>query len=302
MTGQPPPLPGRRSSGRRTPGEMFSQLAGEDRLRRVPITAVQTNPDQPRKRFDPDALDALADSIAERGILQPPVVRETSPGAYLLIAGERRWRAAQLAGLTEIDVLLRDEKTAGHTLEDALLENTARQDLTAVEEARAYRLLIEDLGISQAELGRRVGRSRQHISNHLRLLELPDEILELVETDQLTFGHARALLAFPDDDTRTSAAQQAVTEQWSVRAVERAARDHTHQPAGATTPAPGETTRGRDDDHATALARTIGERVGAPVTVRVKARAITVTARRPDAARAFLAALGATLEDDASDA
>lgn len=216
-----PKLPGRdRGEQRRSsPGAVFSALADAGRLRTVPITAIEPNPRQPRKRFDDDALQALADSISERGILQPPVVRPVADGRYELIAGERRWRASQLAGLAELDVLVKEADDTD-ALEDALMENTARADLSPVEEARAYELLIEDLGIARAELGRRVGRSRAAISNHLRLLELPDDALELVDAGELSFAHGRALLLVDGADQRLALARQAVQKGWSTRQLE----------------------------------------------------------------------------------
>lgn len=272
---------------------MFAGLAGDDRLRSVNMDEVHPNPDQPRKRFDPAALDLLAGSIAERGILQPPVVKETTPGRYLIVAGERRWRAARSAGLTTIDVLVDTDDRGGRTLEDALIENTAREDLTPVEEARAYRSLIDDLGISQAELARRVGRSRASINNHLRLLDLPGEILDLVDDGKLAFGHARALLAVDDPDQRAHLAHTAADEGWSARQVERAARDHADPaPAGTARQAPNQRPDRGPDAGARALEQVIRARVGADVTVTATPTRLVITASTPQHARALLSALG----------
>ena len=198
-------------------------LRAAGRLRTVAIADVHPSTRQPRRRFDESALEQLADSIKERGILQPPVVRSLEDGRFELIAGERRWRAAQRAGLAELEVLVRDTDGAG-ALQDALVENLAREDLSPVEEARAYATLIDDLGITQEELGRRVGRSRASVANHLRLLELPDEVLELLDRRELSFAHGRALLLCDDHATRRSLARQAVAEGWSKRQLEDAAR------------------------------------------------------------------------------
>ncbi|MBJ7469659.1 MAG: ParB/RepB/Spo0J family partition protein [Solirubrobacteraceae bacterium] len=299
MTG-PPPLPGRkRPRTGRSPGETFAALAGDERLRTVSVDAIEPNPDQPRQRFDPEALDLLAGSIAERGILQPPTVIEHEPGRYQLVAGERRWRASKLAGLREIDVLLRDRDAQSTTLEDALLENTARQDLTPVEEARAYRLLIDDLGLTISELARRIGRSRPSVSNHLRLLELPAPVLTHVETGALTFGHARALITVSDTDRIEQLAATAAVEGWSVRRLESEAKT----PAPNTPPAGPKPrdTRPQSSAHPD-LTTAISDHLGQPVDVTIQSHAVTMTAARPDAAKALLAALGvdpAALERDA---
>ena len=196
------------------------------------IDQVTPNPQQPRARFDEDALAALADSIRERGILQPPVVRERPDGRFELIAGERRWRAARVAGIQNLEVLVKD-CGEGASLQDAVMENVVREDLSPVEEARAYATLIEDLGITREELGRRVGRSRVSISNHLRLLDLPDDVLDLLDTGALTFAHGRALLLCDDHSTRRELARRAVAEGWSKRELEDAARE-----AGSLAPVP----------------------------------------------------------------
>lgn len=201
-----------------------SRIALEGRLRIVPIDSVIPNKRQPRVQFDEEALQALADSIRERGVLQPPVVREVAGGRLELIAGERRWRAAQLAGQAHLEVLVKDSDDT-ETLQDALTENILRQDLSPVEEARAYATLVQDIGITREELGRRIGRSRVSISNHIRLLDLPDDVLELLDTGVLTFAHGRALLLCDDNATRRALAHRAVAEGWSKRRLEDAARE-----------------------------------------------------------------------------
>ena len=170
-------------------------------LRELPVELVRPNPHQPRKQFDEAALVALADSLQERGLLQPVLVRPLPGGTYELIAGERRWRAAQLAGLDSVPALVRPQDDA-QSLELALIENMAREDLTPVEEARACALLVDELGLTREDLGRRVGRSRVAVSNLMRLLDLPEDVLDLLSAGHLTEGHGRALLTAPEHDER----------------------------------------------------------------------------------------------------
>jgi ParB family transcriptional regulator, chromosome partitioning protein len=194
-----------------------------EELRQIPVDLIVANPDQPRRRFDEDALVALSDSIKERGVLQPVLVRPLPAGNYELIAGERRWRAASLAGLDTMPAIVRVHTDAA-TLELALIENMARQDLNPIEEARACEALTEELGLSREDVGRRVGRGRVAVSNLLRLLELPDEALDLIEQGKLTEGHGRALLTAAGNDERRRLARNAVEGRWSVRELEARAR------------------------------------------------------------------------------
>src|SRR5271155_4806228 len=194
-----------------------------DELRELPVEMIVANPKQPRRRFDEEALQALAGSLGERGVLQPVLVRAKPGGTYELIAGERRWRAAQIAGLERIPALVRARGDA-EALELALIENMAREDLSSIEEARACAALVEELGLTREEVGRRVGRGRVAVSNLMRLLDLPDEVIELLEDDRLSEGHGRALLLAEDHGARGSLARTAVTEGWSVRVVEARAR------------------------------------------------------------------------------
>src|SRR4051794_11993181 len=166
-------------------------------LRDVPVELIAPNPRQPRRRFDEESLRALAGSVRERGIVQPVLVRPVAGGTYELIAGERRWRAARLAELETVPALVRPRDDA-EALEVALIENMAREDLNPVEEARACAALVEELGLTREEVGRRVGRSRVAVSNLLRLLDLPDDVLELLEAGSLSEGHGRALLLAED--------------------------------------------------------------------------------------------------------
>ncbi len=197
---------------------------GADELRQLPVDLIQPNPRQPRRRFDEEPLQGLADSVRERGVLQPVLVRPVPGGRYELVAGERRWRAAQLAGLDMVPALIRPREDA-QALEVALIENMAREDLNPVEEARACAALVEELGLTREEVGRRVGRSRVAVSNLLRLLDLPDEALELLEAGDLTEGHGRALLLAEDHADRRSLARTAAAESWSVRTLEARARE-----------------------------------------------------------------------------
>ena len=196
---------------------------GEPELAHLPVETIHANPRQPRKRFDGEATSALADSIRAQGLVQPVVVRPRPAGGYELIAGERRWRAAQEAGVPTVPALVR-EADDRDTILIGLVENVAREQLTAVEEARAYALLMDEFELTLGELGDRVGKAKPTVSNRLRLLELPDDVLALVERGDLTEGHARAVLAVPDQDGRRRLARKIVRRGMSVRNAERAAR------------------------------------------------------------------------------
>jgi ParB family chromosome partitioning protein len=204
-------------------------------LRELPVELIAPNPSQPRHRFDEQSLQRLADSVAERGVLQPVLVRPRPGGTYELVAGERRWRAARLAGLGVIPAVVRDNEDA-ESLELALIENVAREDLNPVEEARACAALVEDVGVTHKDLGKRIGRSRPALSNLLRLLELPQEVLELLERGVLSEGHGRALLMAEDHAVRRSLARAAVAEGWSVRRTEDRARASNAARAGNGAP------------------------------------------------------------------
>ncbi|HYF25612.1 MAG TPA: ParB/RepB/Spo0J family partition protein [Baekduia sp.] len=237
----------------------------EDRpeLRDLPVELVRPNPGQPRKRFDQDALDALAASIGERGVLQPVLVRPVPGGTYELVAGERRWRAAQLAGLDRVPAIVQDRDDTA-TLEAALVENMAREDLNPVEEARAVAALVEDLGLTREEVGRRVGRSRVAVSNLLRLLDLPDEVLDALEDGRLTEGHGRALLLADDHADRRRLARAAAEGGWSVRVLEdqargaNAARAHAGGAPGRSVPRVHPDQEAAADEIAAALGGALG--------------------------------------------
>jgi len=188
-------------------------------LRELPVGLIKPNPKQPRTQFDPKALAGLASSIETSGVVQPLLVRPLADGSYELIAGERRWRAAQQAGLEKVPAVVRDSEQA-ERLQVALIENMVREDLNPVEEARACAALVEDLGLSKEDLARRVGRSRPAVSNLIRLLDLPDEALELLESGELSGGHGRALLSASGNDVRRRLARDAARNGWSVRETE----------------------------------------------------------------------------------
>ncbi|MDE0187807.1 MAG: ParB/RepB/Spo0J family partition protein [bacterium] len=188
--------------------------------REIPVNQIRPNPAQPRSHHDEETLRGLARSIIEVGVLQPVVVQENDDG-YTLISGERRWRAAQLAGLQSIPAMLRQADETG-ALTQALIENLQREDLTPLEEASAYRDLIDQHGLTQQEVAHRVGKGRATVANSIRLLRLPPPILELLETAQLTAGHARALLSVSDPKYAAHIAKRTVAEGWTVRQVEEA--------------------------------------------------------------------------------
>jgi ParB family chromosome partitioning protein len=204
-------------------------VGDQQQLAHIRVDEIAPNARQPRRRFEPDATAGLAESVRRQGLLQPVVVRLRPGGGYELIAGERRWRAARDAGLATVPALIREADDRDSLLL-ALVENVAREQLSAVEEARAYAALLDEFGLSLGELGERVGRSKSSVSNRLRLLELPDEVLWMLVRGELTEGHARAVLAVPGDAERKRLAKRIVSSGMSVRAAERAAQN-----AGART-------------------------------------------------------------------
>jgi ParB family transcriptional regulator, chromosome partitioning protein len=214
------------STARRGLGRGLEVLVGgrgdATELVQLRVDEIAPNDRQPRKRFEPEATAGLAASLKHQGMLQPVVVRPKTAGGYELIAGERRWRAAREAGIDTVPALVRTADDRDSLLL-ALVENVAREDLSAVEEARAYAVLIDEFGLSLGEVAERVGRSKPFVSNRLRLLELPDEVLWMLVRGELTEGHARAVLAIPDHGERTRFAKRLVQSGMSVRAAERAA-------------------------------------------------------------------------------
>ena len=195
----------------------LSEASGE--IRSLPLHRIEPNPLQPRREFDPEALQTLADSIAEHGLIQPLTVREAANGYYQIIAGERRWRAARMANLDEVPVMIieADDRTV---MELALVENLQREDLNPMEEAAGFRTLMDEYGLTQEIIAERVGRSRSAVANSLRLLSLSDELADLVRSGTLSAGHARALLSLKDEKLRRQAAQRIMALQLSVRQAE----------------------------------------------------------------------------------
>jgi ParB family chromosome partitioning protein len=271
------------ASGRRGIGRGLAAIlpeaevsdAGE--LRELPVSLIKPNPSQPRTKFDEEALAALAASIEATGVVQPLLVRPLPDGSYELVAGERRWRAAQQAGVDKVPAVVRDQAEA-ERLQAALIENMVREDLNPVEEARACAALVEDLGLTKEELAKRVGRSRPAVSNLIRLLELPDEALELLETGDLSEGHGKALLAARGNDVRRRLARDATRAGWSVRETEERVR-LAGQPKTRPKRAP------VDPDAVAALrdvADALEEALGHEVTARGKGEGIAVELRFDD--------------------
>ena len=207
-----------------------------EELRDIEIDLIRPGEQQPRNTFDEAKLQELAQSIRATGIIQPLLVRRRG-GLFELVAGERRWRAAQMAGLTRVPAIVR-EIADENLLELALIENIQRQELNAIEEANAYRRLIESLGLTQEEVAKRVGRDRTFITNYLRILKLPNEIQSLLEQEKLTFGHARALLGITDPQMQRRLAQRIHKHNWSVRETEHRIRNlNSQRPTAVVVPA-----------------------------------------------------------------
>lgn len=199
------------------------QAEASGTLRELPVTAVEPNPYQPRRDFEPQALQELADSIAASGLLQPVIVRSRPGGRYELIAGERRWRAVQRLGWAKVPAVVKEvDDQALLTL--ALIENLQRDELSPLDEARGYERLIREFGLAQAEVARLVGRDRVTVANTLRLLKLPADVQAMVEAGALTEGHARALLGLADERQLAKMAKAAVARGWSVRDLESRVR------------------------------------------------------------------------------
>ena len=220
----------RRGMGRGLAAILPRAERGQEGLREIPVELVGPNPRQPRRTFDESALDRLADSIRSRGLLQPIVVRTLPSGHYELLAGQRRLRAAGIAGLDSIPAIVREADDRDR-LEIALAENMARVDLNPVEQARACAMLVDDLGLTKEEVGRRVGRSRVAISNLIRLLDLPDEVLDLIARGELSEGHGRAILLCKEHAARRRLGFAARDGAWSVRETEERARGQQRAPS-----------------------------------------------------------------------
>ena len=268
-----------RGIGRGLAAILPSARIEEDSLEQIPLELIQPNPRQPRSSFDDQTLNELAESLKANGLLQPILLRPLAGNGFELIAGERRWRAARLAGLERVPAIVRSTEES-RRLELALIENMAREDLNPVEAARACAALVEELGLTKEEVGRRVGRSRVAVSNWIRLLDLPDEVLAMLETGELTEGHGRALLQAPRKSQR-ALARDARDRRLSVRETEARARAALSEPTALPAAAKGAT------DIATAE-RADGERarldaedalssvLGMDATVRLKRRGCSV--------------------------
>jgi ParB family chromosome partitioning protein len=198
-------------------------VAGAPELLELPVDAIHPNSTQPRKRFDAEAGSGLAESVRRQGVIQPLLVRPRAAGGYEIVAGERRWRAAREAGHETVPAVVR-EADDRDTLLLGLIENVAREQLTPVEEARAYAVLLDEFGFALGEVAERVGRSKPSVSNRVRLLDLPDDVLGMLERGQLSEGHARAVLAVPDHEGRRRLAREIVQKGLSVRAAEQRAK------------------------------------------------------------------------------
>ncbi len=263
--------------------------AATGELLELPTSLIKPNPSQPRTHFDPAALGALAASIEASGVVQSLLVRPLADGSYELVAGERRWRAAQQAGLEKVPVVARDQAEP-ERLQAALIENMVREDLNPVEEAKACAALVEDLGLTKEELAKRVGRSRPAVSNLIRLLELPDEALDLLQAGELSEGHGKAILGASGNDVRRRLARDAARGGWSVRETENRVRL-------AGQPKQRSSRRSIDPDEEAALAEAgdkLEKALGHEVTVRPKGEGVAVELRFDglDQARAFARAVG----------
>ena len=240
-------------------GEAASPAVGsQEELRSLAVDSISAGKYQPRRRFDEDLLQELADSIKSQGVIEPIIVRSIAAGRFELIAGERRWRASQLAGMSEIPALVRniDDRSA---IAIALIENIQREDLSPLEEAQSLARLIAEFKVTHQQAADAVGRSRASVSNLLRLLELPDEIRQLLDHGRLEMGHARALLTLPEARA-IALARKAADDEWTVRELEEAVRNATELPKGK--PA-----KPKRDGDIVALESELAEKLGARVAI-----------------------------------
>ena len=217
-------------------GDFTEDLPEKSAYQLLPTYKIEPNPDQPRQDFDEEELQALADSIEIHGVIQPLTVRQMDSGYYQIIAGERRWRAARLAGLTEVPVIVM-EADDRKVMELALIENLQRQDLNPVEEALGYQSLMEEYGLTQEDAAKRVGKSRPAVANALRLLGLCPDVLELLRRGDLTAGHARAILTLKSDKQQMDAAKKIIALGMSVRAAETLCKNMAKEPVEKPEPA-----------------------------------------------------------------
>ncbi len=261
-------MPRRQALGRGLKALMPETPQARAGLTEVPIVSLVANPNQPRKHFDADALAELAASITEHGILQPLLVSQHDPGNYVVIAGERRLRAARLAGLETVPVVIRERLEEGQDLELALVENLQRRDLTPLEEARAYVQLRDHFNLVQREIATRVGVDRSTVANALRLLKLPTDIQEMVEGGQLSAGHARSMLAFGSNEERTVWARRVIDTGMSVRELERAVAS-SREPAQPTR---NKRTKRAVDPNTQAAAQRLARKLGTKVDIQLSGK------------------------------
>ena len=237
----------------------------------VPVNAVAPNPKQPRTNFDDEAIASLAASIREVGILQPIVVRRADGGTYELIAGERRLRAAKAAGLATVPVVLRDSDDSD-LLREALIENIHREDLNPIEQAEAFKALLGELGLKQEDLADRVGVSRSHIANTIRLLGLPLEVQQLLADDKISAGHARALLSLGDQEAMTSLALRVAAEDLSVRQTEEVVRRFVEAPTAAKATPTATPPKASGDGNLAEVEEILSEQLATRVSIQMGAK------------------------------
>jgi len=242
---------------------LFSDNANEVQVKKTLRTAeLEPNRDQPRKAFSDEAITALADSIREHGMLQPIIVRPIASGGYQIVAGERRWRAARMAGLDEVPVVIR-ELSDLQTAQIAIIENLQRENLNPIEEAAGYNDLIENFGMTQEKVAKMVGRSRSAVANAVRILSLPDRVIKMVENGEISAGHARALLGFEDEEMLIATALRAADGGLTVRQVEKAAQksaEHAEEAAA-------EKSNRKIDNYFKEMELSLNERLGRKVRV-----------------------------------
>jgi ParB family transcriptional regulator, chromosome partitioning protein len=245
---------------------MEESAAGGDRISQLPLNQIRPNPHQPRGNFSNHELKELADSIREQGLLQPIMVRRGVPSGYEIIAGERRFRAAQLLGLKHIPAILKENVSEEEVAEWSLIENVQRSDLNPIEEAKAYKRLMEEFGLSQEEVAKKVGKERATVANTVRLLKLPAEIQALVQSNKLSMGHARALLAIEKPEVQRALGHKASVEGWSVRQVEQEASERAGQSRGRNGKAPAFSPR--RDIHLMSVEEEIRRALGTKVRIK----------------------------------
>ncbi|HIE03604.1 MAG TPA: ParB/RepB/Spo0J family partition protein [Candidatus Latescibacteria bacterium] len=213
----------RRALGRGL-GALLPELSEGSRVQQIPVADIEPNPFQPRMNLDEAGIEELKRSIQEKGVIQPIVVRRLEGGRYQIVIGERRWRAVKEAGMETIPAIVREVSSAEEMIELALVENIQREDLNPIDEANAYRVLMEECNLTQEEVARRVGKDRSTVANLLRLLKLPDEVQERILDGELSMGHARALLSLDEPEEQVKLCREIIKNGWSVRKVEQIVR------------------------------------------------------------------------------